>query len=82
MIGLVGTTLGVGGGLALTLALEKFEFLRLPQDVYYISTIPVVVEPGVIALISLGAVTVCLLATFYPAWQASRLDPIETIRYE
>lgn len=66
----------------LALLLKKFEFLRLPQDVYYIDTLPVVMDPLLIAFVAVCAVGLCLAATFYPSWQASKLDPVETIRYE
>jgi lipoprotein-releasing system permease protein len=39
-------------------------------------------EPMDVTLIALAAVVISLVATVYPAWQASRLDPAEAIRYE
>lgn len=82
IIGVAGTALGVLGGTLLAFLLKKYKFLRLPQDVYYIESLPVVVDPVLVGLVAACAVGICVLATFYPSWQAARLDPVETIRYE
>jgi lipoprotein-releasing system permease protein len=58
------------------------QFIELPQDVYYISTLPVKIDPLDVTLIALAAIVISLVATVYPAWQASRLEPAEAIRYE
>ena len=82
IIGLVGTILGLLGGFALCALLATYKFVELPQDVYYISTLPVKMDPVDVALIAVAAMVISLAATLYPAWQASRLDPAEAIRYE
>ena len=82
VIGLVGTLLGLLGGYLLCKLLATYQFIELPRDVYYISTLPVKMEPLDVTLIALAAVVISLVATVYPAWQASRLDPAEAIRYE
>lgn len=82
IIGLAGTFLGLLGGFGLCKLLARYQFVQLPQDVYYISTLPVKINPLDVALIALAAVVISLAATVYPAWQASRLDPAEAIRYE
>ncbi len=82
VIGLVGTMLGLLGGYLLCKLLATYQFIELPRDVYYISTLPVKMEPLDVTLIALAAVVISLVATVYPAWQASRLDPAEAIRYE
>ncbi|MBI4768100.1 MAG: lipoprotein-releasing ABC transporter permease subunit [Deltaproteobacteria bacterium] len=82
IIGTVGTALGLVGGLALCQILEKYQFIKLPSDVYYISSLPVLMKGGDILLIVASALGISLVATLYPAWQASRLDPAEAIRYE
>jgi len=66
----------------LCVLLKRYKFIELPTDVYYIDTLPVVMEPLVFALVAVCAVALCFLATLYPSWQASRLDPVETLRYE
>ncbi len=82
VIGVTGTVIGGVGGVLISLLLEKYKFLRLPSDVYYIETLPVELDPVLIGIVAVCAVALCLLATLYPSWQASRLDPVETIRYE
>ncbi|HEX9191165.1 MAG TPA: hypothetical protein VF847_03640, partial [Candidatus Deferrimicrobiaceae bacterium] len=62
--------------------LRRYQFIRLPSDVYYISTLPVSLETGTVLLVVTSSVLICFLATGYPARQASRVDPAEAIRYE
>ena len=82
VIGGLGTIGGLGLGLALCAILKKYQFIKLPRDVYYISTLPVTIQlPDVLAIIA-AAMAISFIATLYPAWQASRLDPVEAIRYE
>lgn len=82
VIGLVGTLLGLLGGYTLCTLLATYKFIELPSDVYYISTLPVQMNPLDVAIIALAAIVITLAASVYPAWQASRFDPAEAIRYE
>ncbi len=82
IIGVVGTTLGLIGGIGLCEILKKYQFIHLPSDVYYISSLPVLMKGPDILLIVVAAIGITFVATLYPAWQASRLDPVEALRYE
>jgi len=81
IIGAVGTSLGVCLGFIICKLLEKYKFIQLPGDVYYISTLPVRLEAWDVFMIASAAMVICFLATLYPASQASKLNPIEAIRY-
>jgi lipoprotein-releasing system permease protein len=90
VIGVVGTILGTILGLGAAFNLEKitdfverlFGFKILSSDVYYIDKLPSQVNPPDVIFIVLTAVLISLLATLYPAWRASKLDPAEALRYE
>jgi lipoprotein-releasing system permease protein len=90
VIGMVGIALGVLFGVLLSLnlsyivhAIESLTGAELmPSDVYYISGVPTQVEAGDVATIALVAFGLCLVATLYPAWRASRTDPAAALRYE
>lgn len=81
-IGVIGATLGAMGGLALVWALDRYKFIELPGDVYYLDTLPVALDPLDLVLILAISVGVAFAATIYPARQASRLQPVEAIRHE
>jgi len=82
VIGALGTIMGIAGGSLLCFLLKRYEFVKLPSDVYYISTLPVRVEVLDVALIALSSIAISFVATLYPSYQASRLDPAAAIRYE
>ncbi|MFZ5562521.1 MAG: lipoprotein-releasing ABC transporter permease subunit [Thermodesulfobacteriota bacterium] len=81
IIGGAGTLLGVCFGVVACLLLKRYQFIDLPDDVYYITTLPVQLDWTDGLLIALAALAICYLATLYPASQASRVDPVEAIRY-
>jgi len=80
-IGLVGTVLGTIGGLLGCAFLDGYQY-PLETDVYYLDTLPVVVDGPTVVVIAVGAFVICFLCTIYPAWRASSLDTVEALRYE
>ena len=82
IIGVVGTCLGLAGGIGLCEILKRYQFIKLPSDVYYISSLPVLMKGTDILFVVAATLGITFVATLYPAWQASRLDPVEAIRYE
>ena len=82
LVGVVGTFAGLASGLGLCQLLAKYKFINLPADVYYISTLPVQVEVADVSFVAAAAVVISFLATLYPSWYASRLNPVESFRYE
>ncbi|MDD5273762.1 MAG: FtsX-like permease family protein, partial [Methylovulum sp.] len=89
-IGLAGTALGVVGGVLLSLNIadiihtieEATGFKFLSAEVYYISDLPSKLLWTDVYAIAGMAFLLSLLATIYPAWQASRVNPAEVLRYE
>ena len=82
IIGVVGTLMGTLLGWVGCWLLDRYEFIELPKDVFYVSTLPVKVYAENFFIVGVASVMICLLATIYPARQAARLAPVEVIRYE
>jgi len=82
LVGVVGTIAGLACGLGICQLLAKYKFISLPSDVYYISTLPVQVEIADVSFVAGAAVVISFIATLYPSWYASRLNPVESFRYE
>ncbi len=90
VIGVIGTLLGVIGGITLASnvdvivpAIERMLGMKfLSAEVYYISELPSDMQMSDVIEISAVAFILCLIATLYPAWRASRTQPAEALRYE
>jgi lipoprotein-releasing system permease protein len=82
IIGLVGTAIGAMAGTGLATAVDRYELIKVPSDVYMISHMPLRVIPTDVLLVVLMALVICFAATIYPSRQAARLDPAQALRYE
>jgi len=82
IIGLIGTTMGVVGAFLLATLQNTYQIVALPPDVYYISHLLIKITFSDLILVIFSAISISFLATTYPSWQASKLDPAEALRYE
>ncbi len=82
VVGVLGTIAGLGAGLGICYLLARYQFISLPSDVYYISTLPVQVQLGDVVFVAVAAVAIAFLATLYPSRNASKVNPVEALRYE
>jgi lipoprotein-releasing system permease protein len=82
VIGLVGTILGLILGIIICILLQRYQFIHLSGDVYFgLDTLPVRLEIWDAVIIVSSTLLICFLSTLYPAWQASRFNPVDGIRY-
>ncbi len=81
LIGGVGTVLGLIASVGVCEAIQAYDF-DLDATVYLIHTLPVKMEPGVFVTVGIAALFISFLATLYPSWWATQLQPVEGIRYE
>jgi lipoprotein-releasing system permease protein len=90
LIGVIGTLLGVAGGVVLALNIDVvvpflervFSIQFLSREVYYITELPSDLQSGDVIAIGLVSLLLSLLATLYPSWRAARVNPAEALRYE
>ena len=90
LIGFIGLGLGVVGGVALALNIDVVvPFIErllgtqfLSKEVYYISNLPSELQWSDVTTITAVSFVLSLVATIYPSWRASRVNPAEALRYE
>lgn len=82
IIGVIGTLSGYAFGLTLGWLLKKYQFIKLPENVYTLDHLPIIITVPDVLIIGAAAMLLCFLATLYPARQAARLEPAEAMRFE
>ena len=90
LVGVIGTFLGFVGGTLVALNIDVIvPFIEnllgahfLPKDIYFISSMPSDPQTADIAPIVIISLCMSFLATLYPSWRASRVNPAEALRYE
>ena len=82
LIGGVGTSLGALLGWLGCIALGRYEFIQLPEGVFYVKTLPVRIEAVNFLMVTAASMVICLGACLFPAWKASRVVPVDVLRYE
>jgi lipoprotein-releasing system permease protein len=82
IIGLVGTALGLTGGLVVAYMVDKSGWIRINPAVYFIDHLPVHVELLDVLVVVVASIAIAVLATVYPSRSAARLTPVDAIRHE
>lgn len=80
-IGVMGAAIGAVLAFAFALAQQELQFFSLPQDVYFMTTVPIHMTIDVFAGVALAGVALAFLSSFIPAALAARLNPIRSIRF-
>jgi lipoprotein-releasing system permease protein len=82
LIGAIGTAAGYALGLGISYCLQTYQFIQLPQDIYYLDHLPIQLAAIDLTWIGIAALGLCFLATLYPASRAAKLEPARVLRYE
>jgi lipoprotein-releasing system permease protein len=80
-IGVAGTALGNALAFALCYAQMEFRFLSLPSDIYFMTSVPILLRPEYFLVVSGATLLLCLASSLLPARLASRLHPVSAIRF-
>lgn len=81
-IGIIGALIGSFSGYTICEIIRRYKIIRLPEDIYYISTLPVKISLFDVFLVASITTIICVLSTIYPSFKGSKIDPVETLRYE
>jgi lipoprotein-releasing system permease protein len=81
IVGSSGTVLGIISGLAVSFLLKYFNIFKLPKGIYYVDKLPIAVMPADIIMIATCAFIITVTAGIYPAYQVSKLEPLEAIKH-
>jgi len=82
LVGFAGTMAGMFSGLGACSLIANYWHIEIPTDFYGLTTLPVLVEPMDVIIVTVAAIVISFLATIYPSWHASQLNPVEALRYE
>lgn len=82
IVGLVGTAIGLGLGLAIAAIVDSGRLIRIDPSVYFIDHLPVQVEPFDVTVVVVAAIALAIVATIHPARQAAALQPVDAVRAE
>ena len=82
IIGVIGTVLGVAIGQTVCRIADSYHLIRLAPDIYSIAYVPFKAAPLDSAIVATLAVLISFIATLYPSAAASKLQPVEALRYE
>ncbi|MCX8110050.1 MAG: lipoprotein-releasing ABC transporter permease subunit [Syntrophorhabdaceae bacterium] len=81
-IGIFGALIGSFSGYTICEIIRRYKIIKLPEDIYYISTLPVKISFFDVFLVASITTVICVLSTIYPSFKGSKIDPVETLRYE
>jgi lipoprotein-releasing system permease protein len=82
MIGIIGTTVGTALGLIWCWLANTFELIKVPQEIYVIAFVPFRIKPLDLLMIIGVTLLICFLSTLFPSHRASKVDPVEALKYE
>jgi len=81
-IGAIGTFWGAFIGVVACYILKHYPVIQLPKDVYQMDTLPVDMDINNVIIIVVSALLISFISTIYPAWNASKVEPVDALRYE
>lgn len=82
LLGIIGVIFGLGLGVSLCYLLKEYQFIKLPQEIYYIDYLPVAVRVKDVVIIAITGVLISFFSSIFPAVRAAKMNPCEALRYE
>ena len=82
IIASIGLVLGNIAGLGLCWLQQKFGFITLPEESYYISTAPIAIDWFAIAVLNIGTLLICVLVLLLPTWLVTKIEPVKAIKFK